>query len=565
MEDRRAVPSLVEGTPLRAIGCVLGIAATLALVPAPAATAGTYPVYACVQGQGHYFRNQSWAPVGSGAVTVDGECIDQSDGMSVGAQAGPDIPSGQGRGLVFTAPEDTEIADFAIARRLYYFNPPNPGGGQDPLHVLMSMGGTVFEGEGNYELLTRNRLWDLGRWWYGYDRSAQYAGAYDTAGSYSTAPQGVYRSLFAPVLGGLRGVRTLSLSLGCFYGTCSVDPGGAGRPAGSVSGFIGAAVVFVNDPIGPRLSVQATGLLAPGDRAGNEAVTFSASDSSGIIRADLLDGSSVIRSRIFTDPDQTSQPCDFGQAKPCADSSSQTLAPPGALSAGQHTIRVRVYDAGGNVDEVTTPISVRSGARPRARGAPNGAVASDSARLVAYVGRRRQLQATVRYRSRTVIRGRLIGEGGAPISGAVVDAASNANDPSADVQGGETTTGKDGRFRYRIPPGPSREVSFEYRSHFGDERPVTSASVDLNVRAGVAISRRGGRLRGKLLGGPFPEAGVRVKLQRRRGRRWKTFKKLRSDEGTFLARIGPGGPIRALVPRQRGYPYASGTSRSIER
>lgn len=545
---------------------VAAIAAWGVLAFPPAAFAGIYPVYACVQAQGHYFRNQSWAPAGNSAtVAVDNECIDASDGLGLAAQAGPDIPAGQSRSLVFTAPEDTEIADFAIPRRLFFYNPTNPGGGAELLYVLTALGSTVFEGEGGYEGLTRNRLHDIGGWWYGYNRGAQYPGAYDTAAGYSTAPQTISRGLFGPVLGGAQGSRTLSLTIGCYYGTCSLDPGGGGRPAGAVFAGLGATVVLVNDPISPRLSVQSTGLLAAGERAGNESVTFSATDSSGISRADLLDGSTVLRSRLFTDPDQTSQPCNFAQAKPCADVSGQTLAPPGTLAPGQHTIRIRVYDTGGNVDDVAVPVTVRGAARPApSRGALNGSGATDNARLVAYIGRKRQLKATVRYRSRAVIRGKLTGEGGAPISGAVLEATSVARDRSADIAGGEVTTGKDGRFRYRISRGPSRTVAFEYRSHFGDERPAATAEVDLNVRAGVKISRKGRRLRGRLLGGPIPEAGVKVKLQRRRGRKWKTFKRLRSNEEAFAARVRSGGLIRALVPRQPRYPYANGASRAVK-
>jgi hypothetical protein len=90
----------------------------------------------------------------------------------------------------------------------------------------------------------------------------------------------------------------------------------------------------------------------------------------------------------------------------------------------------------------------------------------------------------------------------------------------------------------------------------------------LKVRARVRLRiRRDGRatlVRGRVLGGSVPAAGLRLRLQTRTSWQWTTRAVLRTDGlGRFAAtgRTPRGVRLRVVVPAQRGYPFARGVSR----
>jgi hypothetical protein len=101
----------------------------------------------------------------------------------------------------------------------------------------------------------------------------------------------------------------------------------------------------------------------------------------------------------------------------------------------------------------------------------------------------------------------------------------------------------------------------------------------VNVRAPVRFkgSRRSLRdgetlvLSGRLPGRPLPSRGVLVELQGRREGGWQTFGTTRSGRRgrfsfgyTFTRTTGVQAyALRARVPRQAAYPYASGASRHV--
>ena len=67
-----------------------------------------------------------------------------------------------------------------------------------------------------------------------------------------------------------------------------------------------------------------------------------------------------------------------------------------------------------------------------------------------------------------------------------------------------------------------------------------------------------------MLGGHVPRAGLRVRLQSRAVRGWRTRAILRTDGlGRFSAtgRAPAGARLRVVVPAQRGYPFARGVAR----
>ena len=121
-------------------------------------------------------------------------------------------------------------------------------------------------------------------------------------------------------------------------------------------------------------------------------------------------------------------------------------------------------------------------------------------------------------------------------------------------------TRRDGRLTTFTKIGPSRHVRLVYGR--------TSVTLRLRVRATARLRiRRAGAttlVRGRLLGGRVPAAGVRLRLQSRRGAAWSTRAVLRTDGlGRFSAtgRAPAGVRLRIVIPAQRGYPFARGVVR----
>jgi hypothetical protein len=175
---------------------------------------------------------------------------------------------------------------------------------------------------------------------------------------------------------------------------------------------------------------------------------------------------------------------------------------------------------------------------------------------------------------RALIRGRLTSASGGPVAGALVCAKTRVKRRGSGFQFSRAAiTDSSGQFAIRLPRGPSREVIIGYR--------VGAVEIDRRLRL---LARPHPRLRvrpHRLLNGqritmrgriprPFPRHRIVVLQGRNPGeRRWITFEKARTDaSGKFRARytflrVTSGiarFKIRALIPAQSGYPYASGRS-----
>jgi hypothetical protein len=175
---------------------------------------------------------------------------------------------------------------------------------------------------------------------------------------------------------------------------------------------------------------------------------------------------------------------------------------------------------------------------------------------------------------RALIRGRLTSASGGPVAGALVCAKTRVKRRGSGFQFSRAAiTDSSGQFAIRLPRGPSREVIIGYR--------VDAVEIDRRLRL---LARPHPRLRvrpHRLLNGqritmrgriprPFPRHRIVVIQGRNPGeRRWITFEKARTDaSGKFRARytflrVTSGiarFKIRALIPAQSGYPYASGRS-----
>jgi hypothetical protein len=284
--------------------------------------------------------------------------------------------------------------------------------------------------------------------------------------------------------------------------------------------------------------------------------------------------------------------CQWWQARPCQDVSDVDVpVDTRRVSDGTHRFVVRAYDAAENARAFTSdPVTVKNGtdAKPDSFGTPvpvrgplNGAGASDAARLTAaFAGRRRHVL-RVRYSARATVTGRLLDEAGRPVTGAVVGIGALTGPGGAEQPVGTATTGRDGRFVFRVPArGPSRRLVVSYRSHLGDVAAVSTALLRLDVAAGVRLRvhprhvRNGAAItfRGSLLGRPVPAAGKLVDMQVKIGRRWHTFAttRARGRRGSFAYRYRftrtferVTYTFRALARTDGAYPWATGASKAV--
>ena len=209
--------------------------------------------------------------------------------------------------------------------------------------------------------------------------------------------------------------------------------------------------------------------------------------------------------------------------------------------------------------------------------APNGSPASANARLSASFARGRARR-TVAFGRRAWVRVAVTDELARPIAGAVLQVRTRERRSGAEwALAPDVTTGADGRATLLLAPGPSRRILLEYRAHVGDAQPAAVDAVRLNVRAGVTLTARPGRVRGggvirfsgRLLAAPATGLGKIVTLQARERGRWRDFKSARTHRGRFSARYRFSStargtfPIRAVARADAAYPYATGRSRTV--
>src|SRR4051812_9816368 len=272
------------------------------------------------------------------------------------------------------------------------------------------------------------------------------------------------------------------------------------------------------------------------------------------------------------------------------------------FSDGAHTVAVAVEDAAGNREPVYGPATINirnatgdptpttppsgnpgagtptpgpgtpSGPNPStAPGAPNGSNATPNARM-SIVSVRRTLR--LKYGRTTTIRGRLTTPGGRGIAGAAVRVAARVSLPRrAFARVATVHTDASGAFAYRVPVGPSRLLRLSYSPRVGGQAVerddvvvrVTSR-VDLRLshkrlRNGQTLRYRG-RIRGGYAKGRLAEIQVRVQ------RRWRVVCVTRARSGgrfgctyRFRRTFAPTRyTFRAVVRRQAGFPYETGTS-----
>jgi hypothetical protein len=182
-------------------------------------------------------------------------------------------------------------------------------------------------------------------------------------------------------------------------------------------------------------------------------------------------------------------------------------------------------------------------------------------------------EVTVPYRHTAKVVGELADNAGDPISGATICVEMHTQGTRRGLRPvASARTDAQGHFVYKVPPGPNRKVLLAYRHdsfqvgrairYYARARPRIELSPGRVDRGGEV------RIRGEL---PGRRAGGRVVVLQAsalRSKRWFTFQRATTNQdGVFHSRYRFDATthtityrIRALVPRQRGYPWESGHS-----
>jgi hypothetical protein len=556
---------------------LLAAALAGALLPPATARAGTYDVYSCAFG-GKLYLNNAWVADGGYAAapngTVDTQCGSGPDDV-LSAALNPGITFGLGwAGLTFRPPPGATLSDFTVIVRHRHVDDTSDGVSNNTAG-LFRYGEDFFSGVGNLRAGDAATLGAEGHWW-----------------GNGASPTEVTRTIArrdSP--SAMRQVDANRMILSSDCGDEPSCPMGAGDV--QLEQILGSRVT-VDDPIVPSVTAVANGrgLLAPGLRAGDEPVTFSATDNSGIRRAEIVDVTDADNPQVVAAEDYDSATrteagtrCDYTRPRPCPDLKDERIAASPAVG-GRRTLVVRVADAGG-ATAVSAPFVVV------ARGALNGINGGDGARMSAgfparvYRGKgKKRHRVYVLRSSRRVafgksatVRGILRNATGLPIGGADVRILVREDRLGASyVDRGGVTTGADGRFRFTLPRGSSRLVRIGYRAYKGDAGFAARISAHLSVRARISV--RGPRhvpprgratFTGRLVGTPFPPRGVTLDLQIfQPGRGWRVFGSARTRrDGRFVARYRFNAAVsgrftfRLRLRPNDAYPYARGFSRRV--
>ena len=274
------------------------------------------------------------------------------------------------------------------------------------------------------------------------------------------------------------------------------------------------------------------------------------------------------RSVDFCPPNYAGQ---YTALKPCPSSSSQQLSidtqrDPGWTN-GPNDVVICSTDAGGNLSSSCVRRVVNVDNSCPGSGGTEAADLDGGADL----GGQLKERAAVTSNVQPVIRGSLRDGAGHPVAGGTVCIYETVDLPDASRQLiSSVTTQANGRFATRLDAGPSRQLDLVYR--YNDRVLGGQVKLDSRVVPTLQIARKSltngdaARFRGRV---PGPNAdGRAVAMQARVGRKWRTFKQLRTDsDGRFVGKYRftqTSGRVRyvfrALVKRQGGYPYEPGAS-----
>ena len=262
----------------------------------------------------------------------------------------------------------------------------------------------------------------------------------------------------------------------------------------------------------------------------------------------------------------------YASVKPCASSTSvpfaiDTQKDPGWVD-GPNDVRICSTDIAGNGSACLQRTVVVDNSCP----ASGGATPATSLDTGIEVAGQLSGTAAVNSNSSPIVRGTVRNGAGNPVSGATVCIYETIDLPDGSRQLVQlANTQGNGRFATRLDAGPSRDLDVVYRynsSTLARELGIDSTVVPtLKIADKTLANGDSVRFRGAV---PGPNAESRViTLQARAGKKWRTFKQLRTNSlGSFKGRYRftqttarTRYTFRAVVKRQGGYPYEPGSSR----
>ena len=163
------------------------------------------------------------------------------------------------------------------------------------------------------------------------------------------------------------------------------------------------------------------------------------------------------------------------------------------------------------------------------------------------------------------------------MAGALLDVlAKNRVSGAALSKIAEVRTDAQGRYKIKVPGGPSRLLRVAYKAYLGDNDYASRTDVSQRVKARVdfkAVTRRvslrgTARFSGRVRGGFVPRRGKVIELQAYDAGRWRTFRTVRTNragtlQGELLLqarRVAEAYRFRARARYERSYPFLLGTS-----
>jgi hypothetical protein len=248
-----------------------------------------------------------------------------------------------------------------------------------------------------------------------------------------------------------------------------------------------------------------------------------------------------------------------------------------AFPRGKYSVRARARDLAGN--ERSTEIAPMSVTLPIR-------LETDLA-----VGRSRVVRADLRNRRRVLIRkprarygrpitltGRLLSPSGNPLVQRDVEVFERLKLPGSTWRPIATVrTGNNGRFRFKARPGPNRLLRFRYAGTPTIQGATSIVVLRIRATSGIRVSRRNVVngddviFRGRVKGQPIPPTGKLLQLQVYSRGHWLTFATPRANvrgrwryRYRFTATRGVTRyRFRVRIPREAGYPFVAGTSRTV--
>jgi hypothetical protein len=327
----------------------------------------------------------------------------------------------------------------------------------------------------------------------------------------------------------------------------------------------------LEESLAPTGSIAGGELFSGSPQSGVRMLAYAVGDQqSGIARISAMIGTTTVGTS------DLAPECAYASIAACPSTRSGSIAADTRkVPDGIYPVSIRVTDAAGNEQTVTSPTAIQiangtAAAQSQSSGSLNGA------RLTAAFAANRRSTLTVGYGRRVVVRGRLRGPDGMPMRGTSIVLEERVTTGVGSAASSTVITGPKGIFSYTARRGTSRTLTFQYRPTA--DGPTVAKSLRLRVKAAatlrVALRGVSVRYRGRVLSTPLPRKGKLVEIQGRApGAAWKTFARRRTSNrghyaGTYRLRVHRPGvrlQFRVRVPAEADYPFVAHAGRSVVR